>query len=288
MNNSRLLILKAVTPIHVGASEGSGIADMPIQREASTNIPKIESSVFKGALKDYFSKSPYKKESNLLFSRSEIGGQLSFTDLKLLFFPVKSSKNIFSLISCPYIIERFLEDTILYNVKIEGLEKFSLNCRNVHDNLALVINNSEENIYLGEYLFKIRKIGCDELFKNFKIPNDLLNRVVIISNENFKDFVSYYTEVVTRNRINKETGTSKSSGLFTQEYLSDESIFYGVVNRFSDIFDDKDGENAFKKLNHLIMSKQKNKLKIGGSTALEKGIVKIICWHGGDIIESKQ
>lgn len=273
MSDSRLLILKAMTPIHVGASEGSGIADMPIQREVATNIPKIESSAFKGALKDYYSEG----ENELLFSKSEIGGQLSFTDLKLLFFPIKSSKNIFSLISCPYVLDRFLEDTLSYNVKIKELDNMIFDYENVDDKLALATDVLEDNIYLGKCIFKTQKIECDKLFENFRGYNDMLKRVVIVSNKNFKDFVSYYTDVAIRNRIDKETGTSKNSALFTQEYLPDESIFYGIVNRFSDIFDNKKGKNNFKNFNKFISDHKDNKqLKIGGSTALGKGIIQIL------------
>lgn len=282
MNNSRLLILKAMSPIHVGASESSGIVDMPIQREASTNIPKIESSAFKGALKDYFNK----EETKLLFGGSKIGGQLSFTDLKLLFFPIKSSQNIFSLISCPYVLDRFLQDTLSYHVKIKELYNMLSDYENLNNNLALVTANSEGNIYLGKCIFKTRKIECDDLFENFKEYDDILNRIVIVSNKNFKDFVSYYTYITTRNSINKETGTSMGSALFTQEYLPDESILYGIVNRFSDIFNDKDGEKEFKNFNKFILDNKNNKqLKIGGANALGKGIANIICWHGGDTIE---
>lgn len=269
MSDSRLLILKAATPIHVGASEGSGIADMPIQRETATNIPKIESSAFKGALKDYYNG----EKTELLFDKDKVGGQLSFTDLKLLFFPIKSSKNVFSLISCPYVLNRFVEDMLSYHVKMKELDNISY-YENSDDKLALTRDGLEDNIYLGKCIFKTQKIECDELFEKFIGYNDILKRIVIVSNKNFKDFVSYYTDIVTRNHINKETGTSKNLALFTQEYLPDESIFYGIVNRFSNIFDDKEGKNEFEDFSKSISDNKQ--LKIGGSNMLGKGIMQIL------------
>lgn len=122
-SKSKLILLKTITPMHVGASEGSGFVDMPIQREFSTNIPKIESSTIKGVMRDYAFKKRIEKV-NSLFGKKEKSGNLAFTDLKLLFFPVKSSKNIFSLITCPYVLERFYEETLLYKTsEVKGLEK---------------------------------------------------------------------------------------------------------------------------------------------------------------------
>lgn len=93
--------------MHVGASEGLGMVDMPVQRESSTNIPKVESSTFKGELREACRKLFNEKDIPLLFGKEGKSGKLAFTDFKLLFFPVKSSVNIYSLISCPYILERF-------------------------------------------------------------------------------------------------------------------------------------------------------------------------------------
>lgn len=285
MSDSRLLILEAASPIHAGASGSDGIVDMPVQREGSTSIPKIDSSIFKGGLKDAFIKLLYNKDIEILFSRKEVGGQLSFTDLKLLFFPVKSSSNIFSLISCPYIMERFFEETITYNLEMKDLRNFCAECQYVNNNEALVTNASEKNIYLENYLFKTRKLEFSDSFINALGINNLSDKITIISNENFIDFVNYYTQVAVRTRINKSNGITERSNLFTKEYIPDEAIFYGIINRFSDINCDEPGKNAFKKICKLLIDKEITKLQFGGDYSLGKGVMKIVHLGGGDQYE---
>ncbi|AKA67810.1 type III-B CRISPR module RAMP protein Cmr4 [Clostridium scatologenes] len=276
---SKLIILKTMTPLHVGAGEGSGIADLPIQREAATNIPKVESSTFKGSLRCSCEKMLDEEHVKILFgNENNKTGEIAFTDLRLLFFPVKSSKNIFSLISCPYVLERFYDDIILYKTKlISGIKDLLTNMRMLDSNIAVTLNSDQENIYLEDYLFKTEKIHIEKLFSNIHGLEKMLSRIVIISNDNFIDFVNYYTEVITRNKIDAETGTAKNTALFTEEYVPEEAIFYGVISRFHDIFDKNKNKNVYEEfIKNFEFGEKLNKFRIGGNLSLGKGIVKII------------
>lgn len=276
---SKLIILKTMTPLHVGAGEGSGIADLPIQREAATNIPKVESSTFKGSLRCSCEKMLDEEHVKILFGNgNNKTGEIAFTDLRLLFFPVKSSKNIFSLISCPYVLERFYEDIILYNTEpISGIKGLLTNMRMFDSNTAVTLNGNQENIYLEDYLFKTEKIHIENLFSGIHGLQKMLSRIVIISNDNFVDFVNYYTEVITRNKIDGETGTAKNTALFTEEYVPEEAIFYGVISRFHDIFDKNKNRNVYEEfIKNFDCDGKLNKFRIGGNVTLGKGIVKII------------
>lgn len=282
---SRLIILKTMTPLHVGAGEGSGIADLPIQREAATSIPKVESSSFKGSLRcsceeildEEYVKILFGDENNKNNANNR-SGEIAFTDLRLLFFPVKSSKNIFSLISCSYVLERFYDDIILYNTEsVSGIDDLLINMRAFDNNMAVTLNGIEENIYLEDYLFKTEKIHIKKLFSNVNGLEEVLSKIVIISNDNFIDFVNYYTQVVTRNKIDEETGTAKNTALFTEEYVPEEAIFYGVISRFHDIFNKNKNKSVYEEFIRNFESGGKlNKFKIGGNVTLGKGIVKII------------
>lgn len=284
IQKSKLIILRTVTPMHVGASEGSGIVDNPIQREASTNIPKVESSSLKGSLKQCCENKLSIEEIRMIFGDNNSGGQVAFTDLKLLFFPLKSSRNIFSLITCPYILERFFEETILYKTEhIENLKDLIDGCKNINNDNAFVISNlQDKEVYLENYQFKLKQLNSENKyeFKNCQWLKDIINRIVIISNDNFVDFVSYYTEVVTRNKINESTGTTEDTGLYTEEYIPSEAIFYGIVSRFDNILDEKvnsEGKKVYKEfIANFSNNKYFNKFQLGGNSTLGKGIVKII------------
>lgn len=100
-----------------------------------------------------------------------------------------------------------------------------------------------ENYILEEYSFKKRtKATCqidgkdlsswfaDNLFPsgsywNTKAQNDIL----VLSDDDFKDFVNLSTEVITRIKIDNETGTVQAGALFTEEYLPAESVLYSLV-----------------------------------------------------------
>ncbi|KAA8675362.1 type III-B CRISPR module RAMP protein Cmr4 [Clostridium sp. HV4-5-A1G] len=284
MNKSKMLFLKTIAPMHVGASEGLGMVDMPVQRESSTNIPKVESSTFKGELREACRKLFNEKDIPLLFGKEGKSGKLAFTDFKLLFFPVKSSVNIYSLISCPYILERFFEESILYNtdydINKEKLGELIDECKYVKDDMVLIPFDIDKNIpkyiYLNDYLFKTRKIKFEDIFCGMQGFNTVLNRIVVVSNKNFIDFVTYYTEIVMRNEINNDVKTSKNKSLFTQEYIPSETIFYGIISKFNDIFDKENKDQVFNKFMQKLSNGQLKILQIGGNATLGKGLAEII------------
>lgn len=156
MENLELLYLKTITPLHVGGSFDSSIADLPIQRERAKSIPKIEASSLKGSLRHWLERDDEKldkkkinawfgtsKRKNLLASDEEVieegegqaektgsdhlsdsegqKGELVFTDARLLFFPVRSAKGIFAYVTCPFVVNRWLRDqAIIQNPQAIG------------------------------------------------------------------------------------------------------------------------------------------------------------------------
>jgi CRISPR-associated protein Cmr4 len=57
-------------------------------------------------------------------------------------------------------------------------------------------------------------------------------KLIILSNDDFKDFVTLSTEVITRIKINPDTGTVEKGALFTEEYLPSDTILYSLDNVF--------------------------------------------------------
>lgn len=287
MNKSKLLILKTLTPVHVGASEGNSFVDLPIQREATTNIPKIDSSSFKGAL-NMKTEEIYGKKFQKLFgtNNKKYGGTLSFTDLKVLFFPIKSSQNIFSYVTCPYILNRFLEELILFQTQDQIKEdvKEILNKMTIlTENDVYSLNEANSKIYLDKYSFNVKSLNCkSSLFNEFKNLKEIKNNILIISDLNFIDFSMYYTEIMTRNRIDNSTNTTKFGSLFTEEYIPMDTIMYNNITHFDEFQQlnnskDTEYEQYFKRL--TCNSQIKNRLeyiKIGSNANLGKGLMQII------------
>lgn len=281
---SKIELIKAVTPMHVGSGQDLGIVDMPIQREKNTNIPKIEASSLKGAIKHHLYHKLKAKDKGIdelyaCFGSEDDSNQAShiaFTDAKLLFFPIKSFNNIFTLITCPYILKRFVRD---YNMscKTETEKKLlaiDFNKWNVEVGKGVFEQN--ENLILEEYVIektsdiKNNKILDD--IKKLKLTDGEDQRIAIISDSDFVDFVTMYTEIITRNKIDPDTGINKNGGLFTEEYLPSESILY-YLTLYSPRFNkdsEKDGVSEaiefYKNMSEVF--------QIGGNETLGKGIVK--------------
>lgn len=271
-----LVSYKVITPLHAGVGSGLGVIDLPIQREKHTNFPKVEASTLKGCFRESFEQKLGKNTTKIHLAfgcdgcdleTKEFAGALGFSDARILLFPIKSVKGVFAYATCPYIIERFnseVSNQFLPNVDELTISKNSL----------LDLKNGD--IVLEEYAFNISKSDkvkklADEISKTVDIK-DLEQRLVVLPNDEFTEFVSYSTEVITRNKINNETGTvdKETGGLFTEEYLPAETVLYSLVFYGNSIeeFKNTTPKQWFKKNKIDVM-------QIGGNSTLGKGIVKV-------------
>jgi CRISPR-associated protein Cmr4 len=313
---SEFFYIKALTPIHAGSGETLGYVDMPIQREQHSDIPKIEASTLKGCIKNKVYKLEKIYEENtdektkikyeLVFG-SEKGEDrasfLGFTDAVLLFFPVKSDKDIFKLITCPYLLNRWVNDLDEIKEEIKGIKEIKEG-----EYVSLFEDkdtdkDTDKKIYLEEYVFNKSKIFNGELEGEEEEISKLLkskikgieeNKIVILNDTDFIDLVNMYTEVITRNKIDSFTGVSAKTGLFTEEYLPSETILYfkvfenNIIHSSSDdnIHSSSDDNDSKKKvINSLkdfgtileyLKEKMGNVFQIGGNSTIGKGIVKRI------------
>jgi CRISPR-associated protein Cmr4 len=299
------------TPLHVGSGTELGIIDLPIQRERHTGFPKIEASGLKGCIRKAFEedirKIPVDKERiekliSLVFgpeNGDEHAGALGFTDARLLLFPVKSMKGIFAWITCPKILNTLRQDFTLAGVdefpKLPGEGTTPENCQ------LFVKDNS---IILEEYTFDIHKENNDTnqctkfaawLAENV-IPEGaeydywrekMKKDIVVLPDDDFRDFATLSTEVITRTKINNATGTVQKGALFTEEYLPTETILYSLALT-TPVFKEKDSEKLDfqatqeKSEEQLVMEYFINGMhevmQLGGNATIGKGIVRIKIW----------
>lgn len=304
---SKPLFFVCETPLHAGSGSDLGIVDLPIQRERHTSFPKIEGSSFKGAVREAVEKVEkdftangktekinHKKNCVALAFGPEEGdahaGALGFSDARLLLFPVKSVKGVFAWVTCPKVLEQFKRDMSLsgIDVKISNTEPNGDSC--LTSSTALQIGSSKK-IVLEEYAFKISgaydvKVDSEDLgtwlselmtdgFWKDKIKTD----IVILSNDDFKDFVNLSTEVITRTKISSETGTVVPGALFTEEYLPAESVMYSLVMASPVFMKEDKKKDAILQSDIDVMNyfykALPDVIQIGGSATLGKGITRM-------------
>jgi CRISPR-associated protein Cmr4 len=302
------------TPVHAGSGSDLGIVDMPIQRERHTGYPKIESSSLKGSIREAFAnnKDIIKVNSlsidgknlgeaiDLVFgpedlSKNAYAAALGFTDARVLLFPVKSMKGVFAWVTCPEVLNRLVKDLHYCGCK-DVPEQPEENT--VPYSSGLVIKNN--SIVLEEYSIKVQPDNdpngkcsrfahwlADNIWPNgklFEYWKDKSNRnFVVLSDNEFCDFVNLSTEVVTRTKIDTETGTVKEGHLFTEEYLPSDTVLYSLALATSIKGNRNDEGTAFKewegKHEVLVMKFFEAGLppviQTGGNATIGKGFIRL-------------
>lgn len=318
--------LRTLSSLHAGSGDDNGLVDLPIQRELVTGYPKIEASTLKGALRsrveqlagkdkdkqlrihlafgyDNDSKWEYgdKDKDKKIFSGSgnadsyadQFMGALTFTDARLLLFPVRSMRGVFAQVTCPYVLQRLAEDLELGNEVVKTLKAANEHFTGKEEQPAeclTTVNQSQHGskVILEEYVFKVETKGAAELTNAFHQATGLdTSRLVVIPDDVFSDFTQLFTERMTRNKIDDDTGTVDGGGLFTEEYLPPESVLYSLLmadkprqeagkdrKELPDKFQDADAVRKFI-LQDCWAGQAKKVLQIGGNATVGKGIVEL-------------
>jgi CRISPR-associated protein Cmr4 len=237
----RPFFLHAVTSVHAGSGSEIGLVDLPIQREKHTGFPKIESSSLKGALRYHITQSLKEKGESkkleLIFG-SEKGEEnetqasaIALSDARVLLFPVKSLRGVFAWITCPQVLERWNNEITLYGYSVDPLPVPSP--QTVSSNRLIASN---KHIVLEEYAFEVTisddaKRLAEQLAKLLSdhVQINIQDRLVVLSDDDFADFVKLSTEVNARIKIDHEKGTVDNGALWYEENVPPETIFYSFL-----------------------------------------------------------
>lgn len=172
---TRVFLITAKTNLHVGNESGGEftIIDKAIQRDPLTQLPCINSSSLKGAIKEYcvhkakldnvkkLFGSDVDKDGKIINNKSEDTqkGDAIFFDAKLLYLPQQDKNNLFSYITSKQVIDAMNERVKLFVPSFEYKEIPDINGHNVEvkdtndklascckdDNLPIIARNVLEN-----------------------------------------------------------------------------------------------------------------------------------------------
>lgn len=298
------LLLKCETPLHAGSGSDLNFVDLPIQRERHTTFPKIEGSSLKGGLREHFNGHNYLQAlfgTDSSEEHNRQAGALAISDARLLLFPVRSVHGLFAWITCPEVLQRAAND-----FQLCGLDDIA-QLFNIDDTGVVAPNSdlivSDEKVILEEYAFKVKtseqvhKIGAYLSEQLFSEQHDywktkLKNSLVVLQDIEFRDFVNISTEVITRTKINSETGTVEQGALFTEEYLPVESVLYSIIFAADEYLNDEENEQSpskeakkekrqgkknataiFSEFQSYLEAKENKVMQLGGSATIGKGIL---------------
>jgi len=229
-----ILWIHSITAMHPGSGTALGAVDLPVQRERHTDWPVIPGSSLKGVLREAHTRGGDEAATIRLFGspddKNASAGALSFTDARLLLFPVRSLKGVFAWVTCPQALRRWRRDAGLVGVEVKLPDPLA-----VGENQALVpqgcpcLDKDKNELILEEFKFAAEILKDGATVKPQPIQGDDERRVVILNDSDFTHFARHATEVTARIRLKQETKTVEERALFYQEFIPAEAVFYSLV-----------------------------------------------------------
>jgi CRISPR-associated protein Cmr4 len=289
MYKNKAYIIRAKTNIHAGSGETNfGIIDNEVQRDTMSNLPIINSSSLKGAIRDHFNE--YLSDINdtlnsadvkpfvfaTIFGDEQKGldeddastykklpkqGLVKFVDAKLLFLPLRSN------------IKPFYHATSLSNLKatVELLGDFGIKIE--IDNIQ-----TSKSVVIGTQKATVEDVECEALDADISKIKALfgIQNLAILSDEDFNEALQALP-VIARNKLNN----GKSENLWYEEVVPRESIFYTVFCYYDNLDDStpdskgktdrKKFEMAYRLFEEKLLAEQ---IQIGANASIGYGITR--------------
>ena len=281
MPESTLMFIHALTGLHPGSGVALGVVDLPVQRERHTDWPIVPGSSLKGVMRaDSIRRAGKADEDTLaLFGPEptdahEHAGAISFSDARILAFPVRSLTGVFAWVTCPAVLVRLARDL---GVVGAGLPEFpspdrdTITCADASPLLA-----SDGRIMLEEFEFT-RHGGATDIadwiasraVRDEGTAKRLRSHLAVLHDDDFTHFARNATEVVARVGLDYELKTVRQGALFYEEYLPPETLFYALVTA---------GESrratrraSAEEVMSQLTSRAPSVLQIGGGETVGKG-----------------
>jgi len=297
-----LLFIYVETPLHAGTGRGLGAVDLPIQRERTTGYPIVQASSLKGRLRAEASQRVGRgitdAEVRAIFGPETEGaadhaGALSTGDGSILLFPVRSLAGVFAWTTSRDALARFRREAAAARLSLSWdgdvpepgrdeawvnggtllagdsvvLEEFSFTPKQEHAGTVRAI---------GEWLGRHALPESDE-YQYWRAA--LPQRLCILAEDAFRDFVLYGTEVQTHVRLNPETKTVQSGALWTTESLPTDTLLYAplLATRSRTPAVEVDGVGILSRLEGLQLSRT----QLGGDETTGQGRVALRLAGGG-------
>ncbi len=319
-DQSNMMYIYVETPLHAGSGRAVGVVDLPIQRERVTNYPLVQSSGVKGRLRAEARDAKmnpaaieaiFGPETN---NADAYAGAISVGDARILLFPVRSLYGVFVWATSANVLARYARDLtaagIAHNLvaAIKGLPSLrdvngskvavSAAGKKLHGDTAVLEEFSYATVpYAGEggidYITTWLADNVLPTAPEYDYWRTILpERLVILPEDDFRDFVTNSTEVVTRVKLNNDTKTVENGMLWTEESLPSDTLLYaplymvgerkGAELRKKDNGDkERDAQPAAALMKLLTAAMNNHRIRLGGDETVGRGSVALRFVAGG-------
>jgi CRISPR-associated protein Cmr4 len=301
-----MIFLYTESPLHVGSGRDMGVVDLPIQRDKVTQYPIVQASSLKGKFRAKLlaKETLTAKTVDILFGKASgenenWAGAISPGDARILLFPVRSLNGVFAWVTSLDVLVRFQRDVALagqsvsWNMpegEIEADKCWTANGTAVQSNNRITLEEFTYDMQPKEFV----GILADWLAKH-ALPQtaeyqfwreNMAKHLVILPNDDFRDFALYSTEVNTRVKLIPETKTVQPGALWTEENLPSDSLLYAPLAlgdsreyRTEDIAEPQFKADKIAAILHETFHEQR--FQLGGNETTGRGYVMANILNGG-------
>lgn len=242
-----LLYLYTESALHAGTGSGLSAIDLPIQRERTTGYPNIQGSGVKGALRNESGENGADiDELRAVFgpdtgNASDYAGALSVGEARIVLFPVRSLIGIFAYVTCTHVLARLAREVQYAGLPALPLPQSAPQTGTCFVNTPSSVTDQKQAIF-EEFSFSAKSLqevdDISQWLVRFAIPSGpeylywqdkIMKSLVILSDDDFKDFVLTSTEVATHVKLNSQTKTVAGTGLWTTESLPSDTLMVSAV-----------------------------------------------------------
>ena len=286
MSDKALLFIHALTGLHPGGGSALGVIDLPVQRERHTDWPTIPGASLKGVLRAACNRKSGREHDQCEYvlaafgpptsSASDHAGAVSFSDARILAFPVRSLTGVFAWVTCPSVLHRLSRDLgIVGGARLPNFPRPQKNAAASAIDSPLIVTGNQ--LILEEFEFSCSASNMDivewiasQAVSDRDTQDRIRTHMVILHDDDFTHFVRNATEVVARIGLDYNLKTVRQGALFYEEYLPPETLFYSLV-LCRDSRRNSHGVNAADILTWLH-KRDIDVLQIGGGETIGKGL----------------
>lgn len=305
---SSLIFLYALTPAHPGTGQMIGAIDLPIQREAQTNLPVIQASSVKGAWRSSFEQ---RREDPALIDQifgptiADSGnsrlyaGALSLTDARLLAFPARSAVGLIAWLTSPFAWARLRRDAKLAGIEVPAAPALGAG-GGVASGRGCVMTSDEHSVQPAVVVeaYRVNVTICDhtphredcsscqarqcaawlaQWFTDGSTAADLEEKLIFVDDDLLRDVTIHGAEISAR--VSLDTDGTVKEGPWYEELMPADTVLYALSwagDYRMQRADTAGNDNALLHDGHDVMRKLAEQdgtiLQIGGGATIGRGI----------------